>query len=441
MMQERDKLISRETNNITRSAESNSSSNLRTLDALVGKEARRLEKDLRNQLRFYEAIERANINQINRESGLVTIEAARLMKRQRSIKLQKIKSEEVRHFRESKERLHRQISKRLDSDFQERRAAFAEHLAGEDARVVALQQSCGEIARERSERWKNKLERMRNNAAEVFRAREELGGSILERFDSRVQLFERRKSAEIKQKMLKHEEATLRLIEAKDKRDRLQRLEDLKKREIATSLEKNLARVESLIATREEIVKQRKLIIREQESVHGRPLPITNITPGPGDYYPGISSVNEHPAPRISCSKPKLLVPGSTDFELRRSQEVPPLGAYNPKVMRTGRQTWDGVKFSLGKSKRTTYLDELRDQKKFLPGPGAYMKLLKPAVLSTGGPRFVREYFRPEEDKTKHDIPGPGAYTIDAFTRQVKLAKSQTSVEALAQALRISVPA
>lgn len=438
VMQERDKLISASTS--SRLIAPGVNHNIDSLNALVGKEARRLEKDLKNQLRFYEAVEKGNLNQLYREKAASTLAQAREEKRKQTIRLRKIKSEETRHFREAKQRLHTQITSRLEGDFRERQAAFAAHLEEEEARLDAYRNSLCALTREKSEKWKRKLQRMKDHALAMFQAHEDLCGNILGRFDARIQLFQRRKSEEIKLKMLKHEESTLRLIEAKDKRLILNRLDEQRKSQIAATLDTELARVESLIATRDEIIKQRKLIIREQESVQGRPLNIKDITPGPADYYNATSSINENPAPKISGVRPKLLIPGSTDFELRRSREVPPLGAYNPKVTCKGHHTWEGVKFSLGMSKRKTYLDDLREQKAFLPGPGSYKDARLVGMRATIGPRFVREYFSNDKQKLQSDVPGPGAYTIDRFTRQEQSAKSRHSILALARALRISVP-
>ena len=418
---------------------------LTTLDALVGKEARRLEKDLRSQLRYYEIVERANSEQVLREEKIKALEIARIEKREQARRVKILKSEEARASRQARQRLHEEMALRVKEEFSEKQLAFGSHLTGEEQRLDKFKRLQENSSKEKSDQWKEKLRRMKDRANEIYKDQERKAANLIDRFDNKINMFEKRRHEDANARLLRHEETTIRLLDAKEKRQRLQRLEDQRKAEIAEQLDEEESRIAGLIATRDEIMKQRQEIIREQESVKCRPLNIKNLTPGPADYSRFANSINEHPAPKISAVKPKLLIPGGIDFELIRSQQIPPLGAYDPKVMRRGQQTWEGPKVSIGRSEKKTYLDQVRAEKRCLPGPGAYYKEGQSSSLDIAHvPRLAREYYSAggTNGRTRRDngIPGPGTYTIDRFTRDQRLKKKHKETHSAARTTLAQVP-
>jgi hypothetical protein len=173
---------------------------------------------------------------------------------------------------------------------------------------------------------------------------------------------------------------------------------------------------------------------------------IKKITPGPADYSYFMNSINEHPAPKISDVKPPLLIPGATDFEIKRAQELPPPGAYDVKMLPSGDTYWPDTGVSIGKGEKKTYLDEEQSRRKFLPGPGRYYEgaMKAGSLISTGAPKLVRDYYDgdkpPEWIKPNFNTPGPATYTVDSFTRAERARKGQKAIPALAKALMMAIP-
>jgi hypothetical protein len=103
------------------------------------------------------------------------------------------------------------------------------------------------------------------------------------------------------------------------------------------------------------------------------------------------------------------------------------------------------VKVSIGKSEKKTYLDEEQKNKKFLPGPGAYISPGQiSSLMDVGAPKIVRDYYDsglPNAWFRSNDAtPGPAAYTVDQFTRDERMKRGQKAIPALARALMMTIP-
>ena len=410
------------------------------LETLVGKEARRLEKDLRSQLRFFETVERDNSEQLKREEALKALIESRLAKKANAESLRMMKSEGLRAIRLSKERQHEESTSKLQSEHGEKAALFRAHLDEEEHRLQDFLTMKESDIKDKSAAWLARVDRIKDNMERVRAQAVNRGAELVTRHQNKLFVFERRKREEERHRLLRHEEKTLRLGDAKDRRKRIRNVESAKRDMIAAQLDEEMARVATLIATKDEIMRQRQAILREQESVKGKPVNIKNILPGPADYSNFADCVHEGPSVKISDVKPKLLIPGSTDFEIKKSKELPPPGAYNPRVLPSGQHCWDDVKVTIAKSEKKTYLDEQRSAKKDLPGPGAYYAP-EDSTAKLGAPKLVRDYY--EQDpwyQPKQPMPGPGQYTVDEFTRMERLKKSQKAIPALAKALMMTIP-
>jgi len=365
------------------------------IDSLVEWESRRLQRDLERRIRSYEIIERSNSEQLLKEEKSRVLQRKRAERCERASMLQSLKSEDVRASRTAKERLHCQIARRLEQDLDQKRAAIVEHLADEHQRLGYLLAQRNRSQNERKARWNNKLDKLRRRAVFLRKEQAIKNADSMERFESKVHVFERKKAESIKEMLLKHEDVTIRLLDASERRDRIQRMDNERKSRIATQLDNDVARVSCMLATKDAISKQRHDIIREHAFDGSKPINIKDFSPGPADYSQLASSVKEHYVPKLSAAKPKLMMPGAFDFEIPdRSRHSPPVVFYETSVLRQGDHTWGDSKVSIGKSAKRTYFDEVLQLNQAIPGPGSYFKDGVPSGFECMHPqKLTRTYY------------------------------------------------
>jgi len=133
---------------------------LSMLESLFEKEAKRLETDLKAQLRQHSSLVRVNEDQLKKEERLLS---------ERERRDQKIKEvqQKTKDFGKSvKEKLDARLEKngaqieKLQTDFQEKQVSHARALVAEEERMERFQAEKGLVASEKSALWKVKVARM-----------------------------------------------------------------------------------------------------------------------------------------------------------------------------------------------------------------------------------------------------------------------------------------
>merc|ERR1719473_2063535 len=132
--------------------------------------------------------------------------------------------------------------------------------------------------------------------------KEILGHKQLEHLDKKLDEIEKRKEAAANVRKVKHQEESLRLVDAKDKIERLKRKDEFRRNLIRENMQQQEERIDTLLKLRDQIVEQRKVRIKQSSCVKGRPQNIRSNTPGPAHYQPLPSCLNEMVVPKISKS-------------------------------------------------------------------------------------------------------------------------------------------
>merc|ERR1719364_188950 len=97
----------------------------------------------------------------------------------------------------------------------------------------------------------------------LMQEREATGVSKLVDYQRRLDILDQRRDSELKHKLMRHEEQSLRLVDAHEKRKQLERLEHQRRQEVANKLENQQQRVETLLSVKEQILEQRR--VRNQQ--------------------------------------------------------------------------------------------------------------------------------------------------------------------------------
>jgi len=420
---------------------------LQLMEGLLDTEAKKLEKSLRAQLRYHQSVERENVLQLDKESSLESKLGYRKERQQLARAQFGAKSKQLSEVQEAKTRHVKEIMSSLEQQEELKKADTYATLLDQEARLRAFEKEKSLRNAEKSEKWKAKCKLMQQRKEAEDLQKEIKGHKQLEHLHEKLEVIElRREDLAVKRKV-KHQEESLKLVDAKDKIKRLERKEEFRRNLLRENLESQEERIDTLLKLREQILEQRKVRIKQQSVVKGRPQNIRDNTPGPAHYQPLPSCLNEMPVTKISTAEALNLMPGSIDMMIKKSKAVPPPGAYVPTVLPDGNHldlnVIDGqtTKIVKGSKPRQLFVDEIANKYKHNPGPGNYDVALGNDLRHSV--RIVRDYVDTSELPPKWinngfvpDTPGPDEYVLDKFSKKGR-AKAANSAPHLAGALRM----
>jgi hypothetical protein len=425
---------------------------LQSIEVLLDDELKRLEKNLRQQVRIHSSTESANNYQLERERKL----SEKLNYRENRIKVAKaqfgVKGEQTRQITEAKARHSQELMQNQKAERVAKETAYIAERLEEEVRLEEHRKKKDIMSSEKSEFWKQKCQNIKQRKEDLDMSHEIWGMKAMTESKAKLDSIEIAQQNQVKARLLLHAESSLKHVDAKSSYERIQRL-DLNRREtLSKHLKESDTRIRALRAVKDNVVEQRKKRLVQQSILKSRPSDINNITPGPGQYgtETHVSCLNELPVPKISTSNVVNLTPGSFDHMMKLAKENPPPGTYNPKVLPKGNHLdlgagMDGaaVKFTPEGSELKNFLDDAVQAKKGLPGPGTYENNSSLALKHSV--RLVQTKFpdawnnqMPTFVPRPRDTPGPDEYCVNKFEKDGRLADRSTSMPALGKALKMT---
>jgi hypothetical protein len=353
------------------------------------------------------------------------------------------KSKQLAEITDAKRKHSEVLMNNLKEQQELQQTKAAASMLDEEVRLKQFQKQQELRNAEKSEKWKAKCKMMTLRKEEEDLKAEMKGQQQKEELIQKLGHIEEKQEEMLKAKKVRHQEESLRLVDAKDKIERLKRKDEFRRNLIRENMQQQDSRIDTLLKLKDQIVEQRKVRIKQSSCVKGRPQNIRSNTPGPGQYKLP-DCLNEMPVPKISNANPVNLMPGSVDMMIKHSKVTPPPGSYEPQVLPNGNHLdWnviDGGKTRLVKGDKKTFCDDAVKTYKHNPGPGTYQCSqsyeLKHSV------RMVRDYVDtsdkpPKWCKPLTDTPGPDEYVLDKFSKTGR-AKSSSSAPMLGKALAMS---
>jgi len=444
VLRERAKVIA-EQGSLSGAGDAANYQSLQLMEGLLDTEAKRLEKTLRAQLRYHQAVERENVLQLDKEKSLhdkidyrkERTEIAKTQFDAKSKQLNEILTAKAKHAHELQVSLEQQEELKKVEAFNQ--------MLDQEVRLAKFEKEKSIKNAEKSEKWKTKCKLMQQRKEEEDLKKEIKGHQQIEHLYEKLELIDKKKEAETIARKVKHQEESLRLVDAQDKIERLKRKDEFRRNLIRENLDSQEERIDTLLKLREQILEQRKVRIKQRAVVKGRPQNIRNTTPGPAHYQPLPSCLNEMPVTKIPGPSNELnLMPGSIDMMIKKSKSMPPPGAYDPQILPDGNHlamdVIDGCKTRIVKGTKKSFADEVVKTFKQNPGPGTYESSASYNLRHSV--RIVRDYVDtsdkpPKWCKPVQDTPGPDEYVLDKFTKSGR-AKAATSTPHLAGALRMT---
>lgn len=409
---------------------------LSMLESLFEKEAKRLETDLKGQLRQHSALVRENEEQLTKEAALQD----KLVLRDQRRELVKKHIEEIgdktrsavdTRFAHSHELIHK-----MKTDFVEKQAAFARELLAEEERLARFDEEKRQLSSDKSQIFREKVERMKDKNREMIVERRQEGEQKLLEIEARISAVQQRREEEQRNRMMKSEEQHLHLMDVRETKNRIERVDGYRREELREQIDTNIERIETLLALKDQLLDQRKGRNLKAEATKGsRGISLKrDCLPGPGHYEAPPSCLSELPAPRIGKSK----VPGMVDTAIAGTKDNPAPGSYDTSILPNGAQLGVAGGGEFNKRNRDSFLDEVMRIKEHIPAPGRYeshkssldsraTKMARDRIASEGIDKFSAKRY-PAWARPATETPGPAGYSVDEYQRKEVLRRAQRSL-------------
>lgn len=400
---------------------------LSMLESLFEKEAKRLEVDLKGQLRQHGSLVKENEEQLNKESELqkrlIKQEEARI-RAQQQYEENGLKVKEKQGNRHAK---HHEIVAKLDDDFEKKQREFINEVVAEEERLARFQEAKAQESSDKALIFKGKVEGMKKKTEEMIIKRRLEGEQKLAQIGQKIAQVEARREGEQASRMMLSEEQHLHIMDVRENKNRLERREGHRREELREQIDGNVERIETLLALKDQLLDQRRARNIKAEATKGsRGLNLRrDCLPGPGQYE--APATDDGKGVKIGIAK----VPGMVDDAIKGTAANPAPGCYDVMVMANGDRVdkgGNGGKF--GDREKISFLDEAQKAKEFVPAPGRYNSL---STLDARAPKMSRPRIddakqMPAWAKAAADTPGPAGYSVDEYTRKEVLRRAQRSL-------------
>lgn len=424
---------------------------LSMLENLFEKEAKRLETDLKNQLRSHSCLVKENEHQLRMEEDALRKDQAREARANEATRGKKELGEKTKEKLNSRLDANKGRNAIIEAEHQQKQENFAKAVIAEEDRLTRWMEEKGQLNAEKSAHWKARVEGMKEKNAQAAINKRLEGEAKLQEIDTKIAAVTARREDEQMRIQEKSCQQHLELMDVRQRKERIDRVDNYRRGELKEQVDANVERIETLLALKEQLLEQRKARTSKAEATRGsRGLNLRrDCLPGPGQYEVQKSSMMENPTIKIALSN----APDFIEQTIRVTKQNPAPGAYDAKVLPSGDKVSQSAPEGMGKmgnNKRTSFLDDAMQAKEFVPAPGRYELKSQLDVRAT---KFRRDAIE-DEGMDKHDpkqypvwarpatkTPGPTGYSVDDYTRKETLRRAQRSLPNLTKdMLRPNIP-
>lgn len=411
---------------------------LSMLESLFEKEAKRLETDLKGQLRQHSSLVRENEDQLRKEE-LMQDKLSKIDQRRMAADMKLLEKGQ-----QTKERYDRRAARtgvviaQNEENFAKKQMEFAQEMIAEEERMEQFNENKAITNAKKSEHWLARVNAMRERSEEITLQRQIEAEENLQKLESKIVDVQARREEEMRNRQMKSEAQHLHIMDVRDAKNQKERIENFRREELKEQIDGNVERIETLLALKEQLLNQRRArTIKAEASAGSRGLNLRrDCLPGPGQYEAPASCLTETPAPKMS----KALTGHSEfiDSITKVTAANPAPGAYDAGRLKDGSELGKGSNVpAFGKNQRDSFLDHAVKAKESVPEPGRYEVK---AAVSERGTKMARARIQ-DNGIDKHsakqyaawqrpgtDTPGPAGYHVDEFMRKEVVRKAQRSL-------------
>lgn len=292
------------------------------------------------------------------------------------------------------------------------------------------------LSSDKSRIFSAKVDGIKEKNAQKLVERREQGEAKLVELQAKVETVYQRREQEQHNRQVRSEEQHLHIMDVRENKDRLDRVDGYRRHELKDQIDSNVERIETLLALKDQLLDQRKGRNLKQAATQGaRGLNLKrDCAPGPGAYEAPTSCLFEQPVPKMGKSK----VPGMLDVAVAATAKNPAPGAYDARIMPNGDKSFGGQNaVGFGNRNRDSFLDEAMRAKDFVPAPGRYELKSSLENRTTAMRRDRIEHDNLDKHSVKQfpqwarpgtQTPGPAGYSVDDYTRKEVLRRAQRSL-------------
>eukprot|EP00747_Dinoflagellata_sp_TGD_P033260 gnl/TRDRNA2_/TRDRNA2_136502_c0_seq1.p1 gnl/TRDRNA2_/TRDRNA2_136502_c0~~gnl/TRDRNA2_/TRDRNA2_136502_c0_seq1.p1 ORF type:complete len:540 (-),score=148.47 gnl/TRDRNA2_/TRDRNA2_136502_c0_seq1:136-1755(-) len=410
---------------------------LSMLESLFEKEAKRLEGDLKSQLRQHSVLVKENELQLEKEAKqrdqALAREAKRLETKKRAAE-QGDQTKEKNTLRLSK---NGSMIEKLDKQFAEKQAAFEEELKAEEHRLAKWRESQSSSNAEKAAIYREKVDKMKEKNIQMLEERRINGEANLLKITEKINEVDMRRKADQMAREMRSQEQHLHLLDVRSNKDRIDRIENFRKDELKDQLDSNVERIETLIALKDQLLNQRKARAAKAAATKGsRGVSLKrDCAPGPGQYEVP-TYLTELPVPKMVDGKDGHAA--FIDAQTKITAKNPAPGTYSTNSLPNGDKLGiANVVVEFGKKDRDMFTDEIQRQKAFVPAPGRYelkpqfdhrtTSMKRESIDDQGLDKFSAKRY-PKWARPATQTPGPAGYNVDEFQRKETLRRVQRSL-------------
>lgn len=408
---------------------------LSMLESMFEKEARRLEGDLKGQLRQHSSLVRDNEEQLEKERKLQEKQNVRQQRRAASEKhFQKLGNEAQSKLEERFQKNTKQLAKQ-DEGFREKQTSHARQMLAEEERMERFQFDKAQESSDKSAIFRAKVETIKyQNQQRTIEERDE-GEAKLKEIEMRIAQVQANRDKEQKNRQMRSEEQHLHIMDVREEKSRRDRLDGYRRGELKEQVDANVERIETLLALKEQLLDQRRdRNTRAAASQNARGVNLKrDALPGPGQYEAPPSTLQNLPGGKIG----KAVVPGMVDEAIKGTAKNPAPGSYDTTVLPDGKSLVPSNGGKFGVRDRDSYLDDAIKAKDHVPAPGRYQaksqldhrgtEMRRDRIVNPGTDRHDKRQY-PVWARPSTDTPGPAGYSVDDYSKKEVLRRVQRSL-------------
>jgi len=159
---------------------------LSMLESLFEKEAKRLETDLKNQLRSHSSLVKENEDQLRREQEFADRDEHRIMKKEHAKDDLFKKRDERKEAFEAKQEKSVEANRKALIEHQQRQEEYKKEMVAEDERITKFRVERSQLSAEKSAHWKAKVDGMKETNIQNAILRREKGREDLKRIEAKI---------------------------------------------------------------------------------------------------------------------------------------------------------------------------------------------------------------------------------------------------------------
>jgi len=408
---------------------------LSMLESLFEKEAKRMEVDMKQQLRQHSSLVKENEDQLRKEGELQEKMAHRDQTKER------VSKAIMEYGKKTKEQLdkrlanNKELCQKMEEEYHAKQANFAREMLAEEERLVKFQEQKREEGLARTSVFRERVAAMKEKTEMMHEERRLQGEKALERIQERIDVVTKRRDDEQRHRQLRSEQQHLHLMDVREAKDRIDRVDGYRREELRDQIDSNVERIETLLALKEQLLDQRRGRNAKAEATKGsRGLNLKrDCLPGPGAYEAPPSCLQELPSAKIGKSK----VPGMVDEAIRGTKANPAPGSYDTALLPNGDRLDIATGGEFNKRNRDSFLDDVMRSKEYIPAPGRYeskstmdhraIKMSRERIGLEGVDKQSAKNY-PVWARPGTDTPGPAGYSVDDYTRKDVMRRAQRSL-------------